>query len=300
MKQFLYLDTDIVNSIIAQAEKGLVTSTSNEKEVSDTEETTSSSTIVTTGKIGGSLLKLVKAEADITGELEGVENGATTYASREIVAKTLHDAAFDIACSKIPLAIVSMGDQSHDETGNYVELTRVFDFVDFDYLEGLFATDGVIEFVKKSAAEQIEAKAEEIKAETNREQLRKSGNNFKAEVKKLIATSNKQYDDIAKIIKVMRSMIPYSRMLISSDGYLIPLSDKYFRVDYSDIGFKYGGEITCVGMITNIIGEDCDPCDENNIFATLQHTSNEILRSLLPTKEKNICVIHPIAIYYGN
>jgi len=300
MKQFLYLDTDIVNSIIAQAEKGLVTSTSNEKEVSDTEETTSSSTIATTGKIGGSLLKLVKAEADITGELEGVENGATTYASREIVAKTLHDAAFDIACSKIPLAIVSMGDQSHDETGNYVELTRVFDFVDFDYLEGLFATDGVIEFVKKSAAEQIEAKAEEIKAETNREQLRKSGNNFKAEVKKLIATSNKQYDDIAKIIKVMRSMIPYSRMLISSDGYLIPLSDKYFRVDYSDIGFKYGGEITCVGMITNIIGEDCDPCDENNIFATLQHTSNEILRSLLPTKEKNICVIHPIAIYYGN
>lgn len=300
MKQFLYLDTDIVNSIIAQAEKGLVTSTSNEKEVSDTEETTSSSTIATTGKIGGSLLKLVKAEADITGELEGVENGATTYASREIVAKTLHDAAFDIACSKIPLAIVSMGDQSHDETGNYVELTRVFDFVDFDYLEGLFATDGVIEFVKKSAAEQIEAKAEEIKAETNREQLRKSGNNFKAEVKKLIATSNKQYDDIAKIIKVMRSMIPYSRMLISSDGYLIPLSDKYFRVDYSDIGFKYGGEITCVGMITNILGEDCDPCDENNIFATLQHTSNEILRSLLPTKEKNICVIHPIAIYYGN
>ena len=300
MKQFLYLDTNIVNSIIAQAEKGLVTSTSNEKEVSDTEETTSSSTVATTGKIGGSLLKLVKAEADITGELEGVENGATTYASREIVAKTLHDAAFDIACSKIPLAIVSMGDQSHDETGNYVELTRVFDFVDFDYLEGLFATDGVIEFVKKSAAEQIEAKAEEIKAETNREQLRKSGNNFKAEVKKLIATSNKQYDDIAKIIKVMRSMIPYSRMLISSDGYLIPLSDKYFRVDYSDIGFKYGGEITCVGMITNIIGEDCDPCDENNIFATLQHTSNEILRSLLPTKEKNICVIHPIAIYYGN
>ena len=300
MKQFLYLDTDIVNSIIAQAEKGLVTSTSNEKEVSDTEETTSSSTVATTGKIGGSLLKLVKAEADITGELEGVENGATTYASREIVAKTLHDAAFDIACSKIPLAIVSMGDQSPDETGNYVELTRVFDFVDFDYLEGLFAVDGVIEFVKKSAAEQIEAKAEEIKAETNREQLRKSGNNFKAEVKKLIATSNKQYDDIAKIIKVMRSMIPYSRMLISSDGYLIPLSDKYFRVDYSDIGFKYGGEITCVGMITNIIGEDCDPCDENNIFATLQHTSNEILRSLLPTKEKNICVIHPIAIYYGN
>lgn len=32
MKQFLYLDTDIVNSILAQAEKGLVISASAEKE----------------------------------------------------------------------------------------------------------------------------------------------------------------------------------------------------------------------------------------------------------------------------
>lgn len=300
MKQFLYLDTDIVNSIIAQAEKGLVTSTSNEKEVTDTEETTTSPTSTTAEKLGGSLLKLVKAEADIASELDAVENGSTTYASREIVAKTLHDAAFDIACAKISLITVKQGDQSNDETGNYVQLTRVFDFVDFDYLEGLFSTDGVIDFIKKSEASQIEAKAEEMKAGTNREQLRKAGNNFKAEVKKLIATNNKQYDDISNIIKLMRNLIPYSRMLISRDGYLVPLSDKYFRVDYSDIGFKYGGNITCVGMITNIIGEDCDPCDQNNIFATLQHTSNEILRSLLPTKEKNICVIHPIAIYYGN
>lgn len=34
MKQFLYLDTDIVNSILAQAEKGLVISASAEKGVS--------------------------------------------------------------------------------------------------------------------------------------------------------------------------------------------------------------------------------------------------------------------------
>ena len=209
MKQFLYLDTDIVNSIIAQAEKGLVTSTSNEKEVTDTEDTVPSSTATTAGKIGGSLLKLVKAEADIASELEAVENGATTYASREIVAKTLHDAAFDIACSKISLITVKQGDQSNDETGNYVQLTRVFDFVDFDYLEGLFSADGVIDFIKKSEANQIEAKAEEMKAGSNREQLRKAGNNFKAEIKKLIATNNKQYDDISTIIKLMRNPIPY-------------------------------------------------------------------------------------------
>lgn len=97
----------------------------------------------------------------------------------------------------------------------------------------------------------------------------------------------------------MRGLIPYNRMLISSDGYLVPLNTKYFRVDPLDLGFKYGGEITCVGMITNIIGEDTNPNDDNNIFATVQFTANEVLRSILPTNENNLCVIHPIAIYYG-
>lgn len=32
MKQFLYLDTDIVNSIIAQSEKGIITGFSTEEE----------------------------------------------------------------------------------------------------------------------------------------------------------------------------------------------------------------------------------------------------------------------------
>ena len=87
---------------------------------------------------------------------------------------------------------------------------------------------------------------------------------------------------------------------ISYDGYLVPLNTKYFRVDPVEFGFKYGGEITCVGMVTNIVGKDTEPNDSNNIFATLQHTSSEILRGLLPTKSDNLCILHPIAIYYGN
>lgn len=94
--------------------------------------------------------------------------------------------------------------------------------------------------------------------------------------------------------------MPYKRMLISHDGYLIPLEDDYFRIDPQSLGFKYGGEITCVGMITNIIGEDTNPNDSRNIFATLQFTVNEALRSILPTIEKNLCVVHPIAVYYGD
>lgn len=298
MKQFLYLDVDIVNSIIAQSEQGLIQSLSNEEVSSDTESDNSKMAANISAKLGGSLVKLAKAEANLSGSIESVEGGSTTSTSREIITKTMHDAAFDLAYSYIsPIKIVN-GDQSADDTGNYIEITRVFDFVDFDYLEGLFKKEGIIEYIKKNTAEQIEVEAEKLKGECNRGQLRKAGINFKAEIKKAIAVSNKQFDDIAIIIRALRGLILYNRMLISNDGYLVPLNTKYFRVDPIDLGFKYGGEITCVGMVTNIIGEDTDPNDDKNIFATLQFTANEVLRSMLPTNQNDLCVVHPIAIYY--
>ena len=299
MKQFLYLDTDIVNSIIAQSEQGLIQSFSDEQMSSDTESDSFKMAVDGNAKFGGSLAKLAKAEANLSGSLESVENNSSTSTSREIISKTMHDAAFNIAYNYIVPTVIEYGNQSVDDTGNYVEMKRVFDFVDFDYLEGLFEEDGIIDYIKKNAAEQITAEAEKAKEGHNREQLRKAGINFKAEVKKIVADSNKSYDDIAIILKVLRGLIPYKRMLISNDGYLIPLNTKYFRVDPIELGFKYGGEITCVGMITNIIGEDTNPNDDKNIFASLQFAVNEILRNILPTNQSNLCVIHPIAIYYG-
>lgn len=104
----------------------------------------------------------------------------------------------------------------------------------------------------------------------------------------------------AKLLLQDKNLVNYP-ILIEYKGYKdIPLDDRYFRIDAQNLGFKYGGEITCVGMITNIIGEDTDPNDSQNIFATLQFSVNEVLRQLLPTKERNLCVIHPIAVYYGN
>lgn len=157
----------------------------------------------------------------------------------------------------------------------------------------------ITDFIKKSSSEQIEENAEKLLSGYNREQSRKTGNISKQEIKKAKIANDKQYNDFAAIIRALRGLIPYNRMLISHDGYLIPLDDKYFRIDPSNLGFKYGGEITCVGMITNIIGESTAPADHKNIFATIQYMANEALRKLLPTIESNLCIIHPIAVYYG-
>jgi hypothetical protein len=62
MKQFLYLDTDIVNSIIAQSEKGLIQEQSEENGSDKKKGTHISGSMEGSGTAGGSFLKLAKAE----------------------------------------------------------------------------------------------------------------------------------------------------------------------------------------------------------------------------------------------
>lgn len=299
MKQFLYLDTDIVNSIIAQSERGLVKEQSEENESNKSNDMRISGSVEASGVSEGSFLKLAKAEASLSLSGELGKEYISGSASREIISKVLHDAAFDIAYTYIQPQKYVVGKNNTDKYGDYVELTRVFDFIDIDYLENLFSPNGLVDFLKKNSKEKIETEVGKVASAGNREQLRASGKTIKTELKKLIADSNKQYDDIHDIIVAFRQLVPYTRMLISRDGYLIPMDDNYFRINPNNFGFKYGGEITCVGMITNIIGTDTSQRDPNNIFATLQFTANNALRTILPTDASNLYMIHPIAVFYG-
>ena len=269
MKQFIYLDTDIVTSIIAQAEKGYISQRTSE--IGKEKSRVNDKTDTTAGEVGANvgLFSFLQANAKVSGASETHGSNASQSSTKAIVEKILHDAAFDIAYGYISPTLVAPNNQDNDEEGNYLEIKRVFDYVDFDYLEGLFVKDGVIENLKKFSSEQFKE------------------------------VTNQQIKELAAMIKAYRGLVPYTRMLISHDGYLIPLDDKYFRIDPSNMGFKYGGEMTCVGLVTNIIGKSADPEDAKNFFATLQYKANEALTGLLPTSKGDLCVMHPIAVYYG-
>ena len=298
MKQFIYLDTDIVNSIIAQKEKGLVLETASEHEEAAGKESTKTGNISLDGSVSGGIWKFAQAQAELTGT-GGLEfNSHSQTVLKEIATKTLHDAAFDIAYEQIKAK--SDTALTNADLGSFVELTQSFDFVDLEYIENLFSDkNSFLSFMKKTEKEKIEAQAERgISENFNRDQQRKNGNALKNKVKELVEANNRQYENISDIVKAMRQIVPYKRMLVSSDGYLIPLEDKYFRDNPQTMGFKHGGYVTCVGYITNVIGETSAP-NSDNIFAQLQFMVNQALISILPTKEKDLFVVHPIAIYYG-
>lgn len=101
MKQFLYMDTDIVNSIIAQAEKGLIINKQQENANTNNQNLSASSDIGVDGKAGISIFKLLSTEANVKSNVgfEGEWSHSTTL--RNINEKKIHDEAFDIACQYI-------------------------------------------------------------------------------------------------------------------------------------------------------------------------------------------------------
>ena len=290
-KQFLYLDVDMVNSIIAQEEKGLVMEWQNEKSRTEGCSEDDRININTSVKGSGSLFKFLNAEAQLGAAYDNGSSESYEYGSKRMITRTLNDAAFDVAFDYITDELC---EPDKAETSSMVKISTVFEIIDLGYLESLLEPKGVIEFAKASQIEELETTLKN-QIQLNREQSRKKGANISAEAKKHV---DKQFDEIRTLVSALRKILPYDKMLLSPDGFLIPLEEKYFRIDSKGLGFKYGGTMTCIGRVTNVIGEDTDPCDKNYIFSTIQFQVNEVLRKILPTKHTNLYVVHPMALYY--
>ncbi len=300
MKQFIYMDVDQINSIIAQNEKGLIEAMTQEKDDENINHNSKKLDIGLDAEAGASIWKLAKAEAALHTKVQEDNSNTKQTTTREIIAKTLHDAAFDIAYKAISPIVVELGYDTADP-GDNVEISRTFQFVDLDYLEGLFTKGGVVDYIKQSERERIELNVNEYAEKNlNRDQRRQKASDIKKMKSNQIGDMEKQYDKIHDVITALGKIVPYKHMLVSADGYLIPVEDTYFRVNPNSMGLMFGGEMKCVGMITNIIGEDSNPDDDKDIFATIQFAVNEVLRSILPTSKNNLYVVSPLAIYYEN
>lgn len=292
------MNNDIVNSIISQHEQGFISEMMIENEVGTNKAFEKETKIGALARISTSFYKFLGAEAEATAENTNKNKSENHQVSKEIVQKTLYDAAYNIAYENIDSEFTLR--EISGDLGEYIELTGSFQFIDFDALQSLFVADGLISYLKKMQIKEMEAEVNNEANKLNRATQSNNQSKLKSEIKKLNALVNKQYDEISEILKALKSIIPYTRMLISNNGFVIPMDDKCLRDDPATFGFKYGGEMTCVGYITNIFGKDCGPIDDSDIFFSLQHSINEVLRALLPTKEENLYIVNPIAIYYKN
>ena len=96
MKQFIYFDTDVVNSLLAQIDKGLVLSETLETSDSTSKKIVKSGMLCAVAEAGGILPLLGKLSGKIEAKGELSKENESSGTLKELQSRTLHDAAFDI------------------------------------------------------------------------------------------------------------------------------------------------------------------------------------------------------------
>lgn len=297
MKQFIYLDIDNINSLVAQIDNGIEESyqQTHEKGNNSAEE----NSIGIEGNITGvfKIPAILKLGSTIAGEGKEIEKYAENEVFKEIHNKRLHDAVFNQLLDYLnnqnkinPLDLKS---------GSFIKGEGILEIIDFEYLDGLFQENAFMSYLKDTQANDIRKKIDgEQEILSNREKRRAHDSEIKKQVAQLISENNKQYEDIEKIIKAIKYIMPYKRMALSNKGFLLPLNSKYFRDAPDLLSFKYGGNITFMGYVTNVLRRDILSKDNISVFANLQAIINQTLFAVLPSTSDHLKVLHPLALYY--
>ena len=296
MRRFIYLDTDTLNSYIAQIYDGLVQTQETETQSSQTSdkqsERTSDIGADTDLKVFG---KGIEGKIDFT--YRHLKDTSNTELISDVQTKLLHDNAFDQLMNYLNQNNLL----SNHNIGDFIEINDEFYIMDLDYYKKIFSDKKFLDFLKKSQRDKIQAL---LKIQQDIE-LSQEGANFN-EIKKnytnlsksKCAESDKSYDDIKDIIDMLYTLVPYRRTLCIADNMVV-LNDKYMRDNINMTSFKFGGKIKVLGYITNRIETTTDT-DESSGVSPLAQVGiglNQIMLSFFG-QQSSLNIVHPIAIYY--
>ena len=293
MRQFLYYNQDSIDSLLAQIEQGLLL----RKESDETHEETNSSTVGVQADITSDLsAKVLGIGASIKGNIQGTDSDTeiATRMIRSIQEKALHDYAFD----KIHeyLASNNLIKNENYRIGDIILLSTLPTFLDFNYFLSLFAENGAVKFsnerTKKQMDEQLAILRQSIpKGQSMPEHIKVQIRSIESQVKK----AEPERKEMVKTIEAIQNTLPYNRFVMT-DSFLIPLADKYLRDDPDIVAFKYGGQMSILGYVTNAIDSN-EEKEHFNDFAPLYDSINKMMLGLFKGKDK-VYIVHPIALFY--
>lgn len=298
MKRFIYLDTNELNSYIAQIYNGLTTSKEEEKGQSNEKNSEIGTEIGAKGNVSGGIKSFFSLQGDIETGLSAKIDASSTQTIRDIETKVIHDEAFDKFIDFIEKNNLIV--KENYKVGNFIKHKSSFEVFDLNFFTDWFIKGGFVDFLKNNNEKELRKKAkEEIDKLSNSKakNIKNSPQSIEKIIKEQMKEFSEQYDYIEEVINALKSLLPYEK-IIMSDDFFIATSDEFFRDKPEMIGFKYGGEISSVGYITNKVTYDNDKKVPNDIpLSTIKNLANNAILNVLG-KGKDIYIVHPIAIYY--
>lgn len=291
MRKFIYLDTDTLNSYLAQIFNGLPQN----QELETSKEKKREKQNRFSRNLGGQIaFKLLGKGVDATAEAtyEHLKTVADDEMVKDVQTKIMHDNAFNEFATYIQDQALLSG----NGIGDFVSIEDKFYIFDIAFYQNLFRENGFVSLLKEIQKNNIKKEAEQKVQELNRDQQRNK--NLQKQVKEIVDTqtakNQEEFSVTEKLIDMIASIIPYPQIICISN-YLVVLNEKYLRDDLSTAAFKYGGKIKVVGYITNkVMDENSTPI---SAFAGIGDSINAIMKIFFE-KADEMYIVHPIAIYY--
>ena len=294
MRRFIYLDTDTLNSYIAQIYDGLV----------QTQETEIQSNQITDKQ--NELTSNLGADADLKVFGKGLEgkidftyrhlkDTSNTELISDVQTKLLHDNAFD----QLMNYLFRNNLLSNHNIGDFIEINDEFYIMDLDYYKKIFGDKKFLDFLKKSDRDKIQSllkiqqDIELIQEGANANEIKKNYSNLS---KSKCSESDENYEKVKDTIDILYTLVPYRRTLCIADNMVVP-NDKYMRDKIEMTSFKFGGKIKVLGYITNKIKADANDMSNISPLAQVGIGLNQIMLSFFGQHE-TLNIVHPIAIYY--
>ena len=297
MRRFLYYNEDSINSFLAQLQKGLIQRHQSETEKGNSSSKTEDLQATVTGDLSAKLFGLGAA---LKGEMKSAssESAILSELNKNIHEKILHDFAFEMVFEYLQENKLIRNDDL--AIGDIVLTKEVPTFLDFGYIQGLFAPNGIYKMASEQSRKEMEAHLNELKQEMPKgaqipQNIRTQMKHMENEVKNAGKYSENERKELERSFEAIKSVLPYKRFIMT-DKFLIPLLDDYFRDDPNIVSFKYGGKISVLGYITNVIKEDTET-EHHNDISPLFEMLNLVMLKLFKSKTE-VFIIHPIALYY--
>ena len=289
MRRFLYLNNDSIYSYISQMNDGLPTKVTNVN--GSSEENGKETRASIDGKLDANLKILGKGlGADLSTNIGDVVSKITTNQQSNSMEKKIYDEAFDKF--KQHLTDNKLLKETNINIGDFFEIYDEMFIVDLEYYKNIFSNDDVLDFIKSSEVEnKFSSASSNIENTGNGNKANYDKDKLKKEIKKQV---DLEYDGVKKIINAILNIVPYNKFGIMGD-YLIVLDDEYFRDKTKVVAYKYGGKMSMLGYLTNIVNNDVTQ-DDNNVFRTFPALINTFMLGFFNKTE--IKIIHPVAIYY--
>jgi hypothetical protein len=325
MKELIYLDTNFLNSFIAQKEGGLPETKSYEahdqegKIQGNTQAIDSGHKLGVDGKSGNINVKGI-FESPSGGANYVYNRGTVTTenvqmseleAAKEIVSKKLHDNAladFESYLDEKNILKNILAFEDGVSNGSFIKIKSSFRLIDIEFLKNAFGQT-LVDVMDAANKQEIEEKINGIDlTDLNKGQKGSEKRRLQKENEREQNGIKNNFAMVQEIFNYLSTVLP-SDTLIKMGHFVAPLKIRFLRENADELNFKYGADnpeinITLLGKVSRRFENLVDPniiAEETGAFEQVVDSMNEAIQHIFDLTnliESGDYIVSPVAIYF--